>query len=697
MDLKTFIEVLWRRKVLALACLLCTVGTAVVGSLFLPRYYEASVRIGMGSGQGASAAMEGISLRGAAAMNAPSENELARRTSRAGVRPLLEQVIWKLQIRNADGRLADPVRFKALSSLSGRTSVRIQQQSDSDAIKIRARARDPEEAAMTANTLAKLFLEHNRQERQEEYRLAKVFLEGEIADVKADYVEALKDIRNFRLNERAIDLPLETQASIAHMDALLTEKENIATALAETRAREAELNRQLEADALKLAVPGSVVGDNRTYLGELKTMLVDTENNLAAAKVEKRSGHPDVQALEQRMANLREQIRGETESRLEAAPELRDLQRQQAAQEAQWEEVNRQIEAHAESMSKIPLKTFVGDQLALRYTVAESLYNALLQSLHEVGLAESMVLSDMRIIEPATPPPWNRPEGPKRLLVAILGVLFGLGFALAAVFTIEHFDDTIRTLDEAKTISGLPLLGVIPYFGRKRDRLIWTRPPTDSACEAYRSLFMSLNFREIRRDLRRLIVTSPLASEGKTTTVANLGITAARDGKRVLLVDGDLRKPKLGGLFGLQAEKGLADWMLDAVSVDAAVHATRQEGLFVMPSGSRAADPGRIIASLRTHAGLHAFMDRYDLVIFDSPPVLAVHDAILIMGFTDAILSVFECRRETRGALTREKALLAQAGYRPLGLVANKFRNTLVGYDRYDAYYAQGTYGSAAD
>jgi capsular exopolysaccharide synthesis family protein len=260
------------------------------------------------------------------------------------------------------------------------------------------------------------------------------------------------------------------------------------------------------------------------------------------------------------------------------------------------------------------------------------------------------------------------------LAVALaLGCFLGIGLA----FLQETLDDSLRKPGDLEVgpAKGLPVLATIPRFRGADAASIASLPPTAPACEAYRALRHALEVASRERPLKRLLVTSAWAGEGKTTTVANLGVTLSRDRKRVLLVDADLRQPGLDLFFhGQPAPLGLSDLLAGVAELDEVIRQTDIETLHLLPAGRPPLDPAQLIESSRLREVIETLSARFDVVLIDSPPALLVNDALILAGAADGVIALFES-----GGVSREDALalcerLRRGSGAPLvGAVLTKF------------------------
>jgi polysaccharide biosynthesis transport protein len=292
-----------------------------------------------------------------------------------------------------------------------------------------------------------------------------------------------------------------------------------------------------------------------------------------------------------------------------------------------------------------------------------------------------------RAITPSSP---VEPEPIRNGAIALaLGLVLGVSFA----FLREHLDDSIRTKDDVERTTGLPVLGLIPavsdWSNHEVPYLITAAKPTSPAAEAYRTLRTSVQFVGLDRPIRSLVITSPTKQEGKTTTLTNLGVALAQVGRRVILVDCDLRRPRLHKFFGLSNKSGFTSVLLgtDAVA-DAILPVESYPTLAVMASGPPPPDPSELLSSERARALIDALRSKCDLLLIDSPPVLPVSDPLVLAAVADGTLLVVSANQTTNRALSRALELLTQVDAPFLGSVLNN-----VGPERAYAYgYAAGYY-----
>jgi capsular exopolysaccharide synthesis family protein len=281
-----------------------------------------------------------------------------------------------------------------------------------------------------------------------------------------------------------------------------------------------------------------------------------------------------------------------------------------------------------------------------------------------------------QVVQPADQP--REPSSPKPARNGILALIVGLALGVGAAFFAERLDDRFRGPEGLEISAGAPVLSVIPRMPAERTAdgmLVTIRHPDSAHAEAYRTLRTGLMFAASGRSARTMVVTSPLAGDGKTVTTANLGIAIAQAGKRVVLVSADLRKPDLHRLFGWENGPGLTDVLSKRANVwELLVRPEGIDNLWVLQSGSGLGTPADLLSSHEMAELLTQLRDSADVVLIDTGPVLAVPDALSLGPLVDGMLIVVSADQTTRGAVRQARRQLELVNARILGAVLNNFR-----------------------
>lgn len=315
-------------------------------------------------------------------------------------------------------------------------------------------------------------------------------------------------------------------------------------------------------------------------------------------------------------------------------------------------------------------------------------YSTLLANAQQAKLAEAQASNNLVVSEPAIVP--ETPVRPRTLTNALLAAVIGALLAVGAAFLIEYLDDTIKTADDIERVTGLSTLGAIARLKEadgSRQLIAWlqTRAPES---EAYRTLRTNIQFSSVDKPVKTLLVTSSSPGEGKSTTTANLAVVLAQTGQKVIVVDTDLRRPVLHKVFDVPNNTGLTAALLASDSAQVAVHMqpTEIDNLAVLTSGPIPPNPSELLGSHRMTDLVRVLSSLADIVIFDSPPVLAVTDAAVLARQVDGVLLVADAGRTKEHALSVAADELQKTGGNVLGVALNRL-DARRGYNYYYYYY----------
>ncbi len=327
-------------------------------------------------------------------------------------------------------------------------------------------------------------------------------------------------------------------------------------------------------------------------------------------------------------------------------------------------------------------------ELADVSTSADSVFESRLAL--EVSMASSVVNFDL--VEPARESPF--PFSPKTKTNVILATIVGVMLTVGAILLIDYLDDSIKSPDDATSVTGAPTLATIAYIegDKPPDRLITQKSPRAPISEAYRVLRTNLSFSAIDTGLNSMLVTSSSPGEGKSTTSANIAVVIAQTGRRVILVDADLRKPSQHKVFGVSNNHGLTTALLDnQTPVSTHLQPTKTPGLMFLASGPLPPNPAELLNSNRMKEVLDELLDSADFVLVDTPPVLTVADAAILAPKVDGCILVAAMGKTGQETLKISAERLLSTNSTLLGVVLNRLKsgkgNMYQSYGN-DAYYA---------
>jgi succinoglycan biosynthesis transport protein ExoP len=568
-------------------------------------------------------------------------------------------------------------------------------------INIQATSGEADTAARVANTLAEAYRSYNNLEKNRKTTETKKFIEKQLAETGRSLKRAEADLQAFKEGYGLISVDAQTRANLDRLYSVEEEYGNTEIQLREAMDKRAVLEaaatgpiETLEKNLFAVSAP-SPLFDLRNKLGDL---FLERQNRLIDLTPE----HPVVIEIDEKIRA----VVSEMQKELQAHYRSLKTREQQLAQK-----LNR---LRKENQS-LPEKTLQLARLERELDLQATLYSQLKTKYQETLIQESGQVEEVAVVRPAMVP--NRPFNiPSKMMIVVTGLVMGLIVGIVLAFGAELFDTSMGTIEDVEASLQVPVLGVIPYLGREEKKrlkgetdrardLITHFDPKSLAAEAFRSLRTNLQFMGLEIKGKTFLITSSYVQEGKTLNGINLALSVAQSGDKVLLVEGDLRKPQIYSNFGLPREPGLTDFvlgnydwkevvnniadvMLGDFELEDILKTPGMDNLHILTAGTRPPNPTEILRSERFRTFLTEAANHYDYIFIDAPPVLPVADASEIAPQVDGVILVYTVGRIGRGVLKRAKATLDNIDAKVLGIILNNVKPEVdPDYFKYNSQY----------
>jgi polysaccharide biosynthesis transport protein len=664
----------WRvirvRWVLILLAFLLVLITAAVVTYFQPRLFQSSVFIEVRS------TAENPRIFSTGDPNIPVHDPQLAPTvfqviQRTGILyPVIDQL--KLQDKWSTGGYR-PSREQAYRILRGKLDVN--EVRNTDLLEISVFDTNPQAAADIANEIVSVYQDKRVEEEKDILNRAVSTMNEQVTKQQKKVDEATAAVSRIRDEEHIIDLnPEGTEDTQAPVNNMVIKQEGevneIEMQIATLSSRLEQIEKLKGEDLMRMLATLNIQDPT------VQKILPSYQEAVATEALLLNSGlgpnHPKVKAihatqdvyakqLEQQMISIRSAL----EKNLRTAQTTRD-----------------QLKKRLEEINAKQLAT---KNLSANYTRAKNSYikeKLILDGVRTRAATQTMELAMPRVAVSVKQKaePSSAPARPRVGLNLMLGALVGLVLGVGLAFFIEYLDTSVKTMEDVESLLGVPVLAIIP----KGIRLLHKEPGDSPDAEAYRILRTNIEFNRKNPQANTISLVSGGPGEGKSTTIANLAFICAQGGYSTLIVDADLRRPVQHELFDINNNKGLTNYLTTEIQLDEVIVPTIVENLSLLPSGVLPSDAVGILNSQRMSDTIAELKLRYDIIFFDSPPMLGVSDASVLASEVDQTIIVVQHRRFPRAMLTRVKQAILGVGGTMLGVVLN---NVDLKHDQNYSYY----------
>jgi len=594
---------------------------------------------------------------------------------------------------------------------------------DTDIIELKATAGTPFEAALIANTWMDAYRELDISESRSEVSGVRQFLHDQLETVQDELSFSEEALKEYKEKEGVTALDAETEQLIQNLSEFESLYKSAQTDLEANEKRLTYLRMQLgeskkdfvstnlsspvieelqkqmailigEIAAYRTQIESSNLFDDKTVQNRLY------EKEMRLSGIQKKIVEEKKKIIKRGMNSLNPMAISET-----LVTSILTLETENTALKARTKELKKIVAQFNRQLNRLPETSLKLARLMREATVNNNIFMMLRTKYEENRIAEAGQIGLIRVVDRAMPP--KDPIKPKKKMNLLLGFMLGLGLGLGIVFTREYIDNSLKTVEDVER-RGITVLGSVPFISPKglqhavngangearkiKSRLITHFEPKSPVSEAYRTFRTNVQYTRIDNPVKTIVVTSAGPGEGKSTTAVNLAIAFAQMGFKTLIVDTDLRRPVQHGIFGIKRGEGITNVLIGKTGFADAVRDTEIENLHLLTAGVLPPNPSELLASDAMGRFVESVSKEYDMVVFDSPPVIAVTDAAVLSARLDGVIVVVKSGVTKEDALSRAKILLQNVNARFLGVLVNGINIDRM-YGSYYYYYHYYYYG----
>jgi len=706
LDLQKYLVVVFKRRWLILSTITLVTGAVAVFTFTRTRIYRATATVIVGSSAPSVLGKEVrqvVDLSSGAYWNVRQYMQTQQNVIKSKFLAL--RVAKKMRLdtlpafwgdRGSD--VADSAKGHQLRTVEAaadrlRAAIGVKNVGNSKMLEISVRHPSPKLAAELADAVAAAYLAQNIDYKLEQTTGAKNWLSTQKDTLKDQLHTAELALYQFKKDNNIVSLSMEDKQTL-----ITRTIEKLNETLTDTRmkrmaldARRKELRRVSKKAPEDVAI--SAVMDNLSVRTLKEAYLTERQAYIALLQ---RYGdkYPAVLEHKARMDTVRKEFQREVD---QVIASMRSDYREVRSTEMSLAAALQKAKDEALELNKREMDY---RRLKREKENIEKLYSLVLTREKESSLTGRLRMNNLRILDNAEVP--RVPIKPRVLVNMAVGLALGLLLAIGLAFLVDSLDRSVRSQHDIDQIPNLTYLGMIPRIpgsvnSRNQKRrpskpevdLIVHRNPKSQVAEACRSIRTNLLFVSPDRPMHRILVSSAGAREGKTTTVANLAITMAQSGSRVVVVDTDMRRPRAHKLFGISGKEGVTNILLGDGDIDKLAQPTEVPDLYLLPCGPTPLKPAELCQSKRFKKMLDDLAERFDRVILDSPPVMAVTDAVVLSTLVDGTVLIARTSQTSRVALSEASRQITDVGGNLLGCILNDLDPDSQGY----GYYSYRKYG----
>jgi succinoglycan biosynthesis transport protein ExoP len=529
-------------------------------------------------------------------------------------------------------------------------------------VDVRYRSADPSFAALVANGISKAYIEQNLEFKFLASKEASDWLGQQLTEQRTQVERSEQALQRYR--EQTESVSLEDRQNIV-VQKLADLNAAVTKAKTERLQKEAAYNQIKAVEHDRNAIDTIPAILSNIFIQQQKAELADLQRQQAQLSEKLGPNHPDMVKVTMAVRTADAKVQGEIAKVVQAM--RNDYQAAFTQEHSLMAALDQQkLDALALNRKGIDYGVLQRDAATNR-----QIFDSLLQRTKETGISGELKTSNIRVVDPAEKP--RAPVSPNTPNNLLLGFVAGIAIALALTFFIEYLDNRIKTPAEIQEHLRLPFLGIVPaLFGKHAKNPLINNGVPPGFSESFRTVRTNVLFSSAELGARSLVITSTGPGEGKTVVSGNLAIALAQAGQRVLLMDGDMRKPRLHDSFTMDVAPGLSNVLVGTSTASEAVRRSDIPELWVLPAGLTPPNPAELLGSKRFRDFLASLAPHFDWILIDTPPVMAVTDSSIVAHLVSGVIFVVGAEMTSREGAERAVQQLDQARAKFVGAVLNK-------------------------
>lgn len=623
------------------------------------------------------------------------------------------QLTYQILKRDNDFESFPISQFEGSPAAYIKKNLSVDTERETDIMIINFESTNSVEAKAIANAAANALMQQDTNYARIEFRSTREFLSEQLEDNERQLMAAEEELRNFKIDNNISMLSQETEQLIEQSSELSAELSSAETDRDVSQQNVNYLQSELSQQDTVLLNVNTVL--TSPLLEQLKTEIVANQTQYVnlLTRLEYSPDHPELVALKKSIESAKKRLNEEIQRissvnngssdplqyRASLIDKISAAKIELNLNEAKVASLQKAVEAYNQRMSLLPDTEIELARLERSYRISEKTYTMLIEKYEEAKIVEQSKVGNIRLVEEALAP--EHPIKPNIKMNLLIGIVLGLGLGIGLALLFHSLDSKIRNFDDVKRYVGLPILGTIPLIqtsdsdfedvekllttakgDEKKEleltlqqmdsKIISNYAPKSSAAESFRILRTNLVAKKKPDESMSILITSSGPREGKTTIHTNLATTLSQMDAKVIIVDLDLRRPRVHSMFHINKEEGISDFLVDkSADLETYIKKSSVPNLDVITSGYIPPNPSELLASSRMDEAIKILKTKYDYILFDAPPVIAVTDAMILAKKIDYLYLVVRVAQADKLVIKRAKELLENINVDITGAVIN--------------------------